>query len=198
MPQDLANVNTPNVAELGRGAGNIMNMAAAQHHVQVGSKDKSRIQRRLRRLIEHLDMSQSQFAARIGYSPGHITRMLSATRGKGMRQERLFLQIARAFGIEERYWTSPVDLDPSACFNAQLKEGEPMASIVGPQTPVAQRSAADIRLELARWAAEEDGAPAELVKEIVTGDLPGDPSPMGVLRHYSALKKRVTAVQPKR
>ena len=85
---------------------------------------------RLRRLIAVLDMTETDFAHRLGMSASHINRLVSGERGKRGASKELRDAAERAFGLRQGYWTddlsseddeivfSPISYMTSTAFNS--------------------------------------------------------------------------------
>lgn len=151
------------------------------------------IARRLRRLLDYLQLEPAEFASRTKLAPSYVSRLLSGDRGKSGEASKLELAVQRAFGIGGHFWTSRVDLDPAQCkmggsTAATPPEGDEMGTLVGRQE---FGSGADARAELALMAARK-GDPSDLIRDIMLVEAPPNATAAWWVRTYFDLASRHT------
>lgn len=132
------------------------------------------IARRLRRLLEHLDISAEEFAERTGLKASYVSRLLSGERGASGDAPKLFLGTSKAFGLGGHYWSARDDLDPAACLHSPDEESRSMAK------------ADNIQARLVRLSADRDD-PADVVKELAKTKAPAGADAMWWFQRYLEL-----------
>lgn len=137
------------------------------------ASDPGRVARRLRRLIDHLKMTDAEFAEATKMTPGYLSRLLSGERGASGDVPKLFLQTRDCLGLTGHYWSAREDVDPASCLPAGApEEGQRMAA----KQP-------DMRAGLARLAAERDDPP-EVVKQLMLTQAPASADAMWWVKRY--------------
>jgi transcriptional regulator with XRE-family HTH domain len=152
--------------------------------------DETRIAKRLRRLLDYLELRDVEFATRAELTPSYVSRLLSGDRGGSGEVPKLSLHSWRYFGIDGRYWTSPVELDPATCQTAEQVDSmgaeERMGSMTGRQE---FGPGAMARAELARLSAERDDPPA-VTQQIMRLPAPDGADAAWWLRQYFEILKQ--------
>lgn len=137
------------------------------------ASDPRRIARRLRKLIDHLQMSDAEFSNATGVTQGYLSRLLSGERGASGDAPTLFLATRDRLDLDGHYWSAREDVAPASCLpSGPLEEGRRMAS----KQP-------DMRASLAKLAAERDDPP-EVVKQLLLTQAPANADPVWWVRRY--------------
>ena len=138
------------------------------------STDPGRVARRLRRLIDHLRMTDAEFANATGLKASYLSRLLSGERGASGNASTLFLATRERLALSGHYWSAREDVDPAECVSSTpQEEGRRMAT----------RQTVDMRAGLAQLAAERDDPP-EVVKQIMLTQPPAHADALWWVRRY--------------
>lgn len=159
--------------------------------------------RRLAALLDHLGMTQTEFAAATGLDNGYLGRILKGERGKGSRNmATLHERVAERLGIGGHYWTVANDIAPEKAYVQKPQQGgNLMAVITGPQVWRGQKPVPGmseevnetIKARLVQYAAQQDES-ADMVKELAKLPVPPEADVIWWVRTYNELTKKYPRV----
>lgn len=155
--------------------------------------------RRLAALIDHLGMTQTEFAAATGLDVGYLGRILKGERAKGARNmSKLHEKVAETLGIGGHYWTAKNDVPLEKAYVQKPQQGgNLMAVITGPQMfggqkpspAVAEEVNETIKAKLVQYAAQQDES-GELIKELAKTKVPAEADIIWWVRTWDELTRK--------
>lgn len=137
------------------------------------SDDSPVLTRRIKRLLEYLDLTEAEFATRSGLGSSYVNRLVSGDRGASGEAPKLFLKTREVFGLDGRYWSARDDLDPAECLRSDEEDARAMATT-------------DVRIGLINLSADRDDPP-DVIKELARTKPPANADAMWWFRRYLEL-----------
>jgi hypothetical protein len=150
------------------------------------------VARRLRRLLDYLNVSYMTFANDTGLDQSYVHRLLTGERGNSASSRgnpKLVHAVEHAYGIAGHYWSSQVDLDPATCKLSAQPQGSLQGGQMGVMTGY-QMPSDDLRRRLAEFAANK-GESGDMVVALLKMDAPPGADAVWWLTAYLDLKEKL-------
>jgi transcriptional regulator with XRE-family HTH domain len=159
-----------------------MPMACDEHATIVRVDDETETARKLRALLEHLEITASEFARRTGVSQAYLSKIKNGDRGGGPGKSLALRVAARdTFGVPDIYWLPGDSFDLSRL----PKSGKVGSSMnVAAYQQIQQHD--DFRRQLAQVAAEL-GDPPDVVVALLRETPPPGADLIWWVRRYREL-----------
>lgn len=152
-----------------------VNQAARDDECMPAGPDLPKVARRLRRLIDHLKLTDAEFAELTKIKPSYLSRLVSGERGSSGDVPKLVLHTRDHLHLSGHYWSAKDDVDPAECIRSPPEEdGKAMQK---------RDMGTDMQAGLARLAAERDDPP-EVVKALMLTAAPAGADPLWWVRRY--------------